>query len=91
LALDDAAGSLDAAREAIATFAFEDPGHFYVTTAIESIALTYALGGDPDRGARLRGYVNAAHERVGSKRGFIEKSIDERLVGELARASRPAA
>ena len=81
IALGDIAGARIDARETLRLARGAD--WFASIGAIEHIASVAALGVDPRRGARLRGYVDAAHSRVGNKRGPADARSYEILMTAL--------
>jgi hypothetical protein len=60
VALDDLPRAASAAREAVRIRSAVEPQHVQVATAIEHIALVFAIRGSVARAALLQGYVKAA-------------------------------
>jgi hypothetical protein len=83
VALDDLPGALTAAREVIEIRASAEPGHAHVATAIENLALVFALRNEYTRAATLEGYADAALGRLGLRREFTETTTYERLAALL--------
>jgi hypothetical protein len=88
VAIDDLSGSISAARESISMRAAADLDPVSVSTAVEHLALAYALGGDLERAARQEGYSNAFLDRHDLKRENTETKTYDRLMtllrGKLA-------
>jgi predicted ATPase/class 3 adenylate cyclase len=83
IAVDDADGGAEAAREVIGLIGDERPTHCYVSLAIEDVALACAISGDLQRAARLAGYSDAALQQIGYVRNAGEQRGYDRLIGLL--------
>ena len=82
-AVDDLAGALAAAREAIGLNASHNPDFAIVAIPLEHVALVFALRGDLARAATLEGYADAAFARHGFEREFTENTTHDRLAALL--------
>ncbi len=82
LALGDFAGARAAALDALQLIRGTEP--HYVTINIAHLATVAACSGDPRRGARLRGYVDAQYRSEGYVREPTEQRIDELLASALS-------
>ncbi len=83
LAVDDVPAAGHAAREAIRELAASGPESPVAATAVEQLALVFALEGDLPRGATLTGYAEAAYAKGGFKREFTERMTHDRLTALL--------
>jgi predicted ATPase/class 3 adenylate cyclase len=81
IALGDIAGARIDARETLRLARGAD--WLATTSAIQHLATVAALGGDPRRGARLGGYVDAANTREGNERGPADARSYEILMTAL--------
>ena len=81
IALGDIAGARIDARETLRLARGAD--WLGTTSAIQHLATVAALGGDPRRGARLRGYVDASYRREGNERGPADARSYEILMTAL--------
>ncbi len=88
-AVDDLSGATAAAREAIAIRAAREPGHAYIASAIQPLALVFALRGDHARAATLQSYVEAAFQGRGSARTLPDRRMHDRLTALLNDALTP--
>jgi tetratricopeptide (TPR) repeat protein len=81
IALGDIPGARSAAREALrlARGAFALP----TTWAMQHLATIAALGSDPRRGARLRGYVDASYRNIGCEPEMTEQHTYDILLTAL--------
>jgi predicted ATPase len=78
-AIDDLPGAAAAARQAVDVLAAREPDGTYVASALEHLALTFALREDLAGAAVLSGYVDAAYARAGVAREKTETTTHERL------------
>ncbi|MBV8067935.1 MAG: hypothetical protein JO113_08150 [Candidatus Eremiobacteraeota bacterium] len=81
IALDDIAAACRDAREGLRLARGADP--FLTAAAVQRLATVAARSGDPYRGARLRGYVDAWYQSGGSEREAMELHMDEILMAAL--------
>jgi len=89
-AVDDLAGAVAAAREAIGINASREPDHAHVGISLEHLALVFALRGDLARAASLEGYADALFARQGFKREFAETTTHDRLAALLRERLSPS-
>lgn len=87
LALGDIEGALGVAKESL----HRSRGAFplYAAMAIQHAAAVAALGNDPHRGARLRGYVNHRYDAEGVEREPTEAHTYELLMAALSERLTP--
>jgi predicted ATPase/class 3 adenylate cyclase len=87
LALGDIAGARAAALDALQLARGTNP--HYVMIDIHHLATVAACSGDPRRGARLRGYVDAWYRSEGYEREATEQRVDELLASALSEKLSP--
>jgi tetratricopeptide (TPR) repeat protein len=81
-----ALGDMDAARESAREglrWAQQAQIPQLIATALQHLALLFALRGEVKDAARLIGYVNAQYEELGYKRGATERWSYEKLMSAL--------
>jgi predicted ATPase len=83
-AVDDVSAAQRAACKAIAFYASFEPEGAYNATAIEHLALSFALGGDLRTAALLEGYAAKTLKQLDYERQHTERTTHERLVKMLA-------
>lgn len=82
VAMGDFDGARESARESL-RFACHEQGEGHIAASVESIALVAVTGNDPQRAARLRGYVDAQFARTGQQRTIAATRTYERLLAAL--------
>ena len=82
IALGDLAAACDSAREGL-RFARQVRKELSIAIALQHLALLAALGGDPGRGAQLRGYVDAQYSALGVQREPTEQWGFDKLMAAL--------
>jgi predicted ATPase/class 3 adenylate cyclase len=90
LAVNDVVAAIAAARESIEACIEREPNHVYVATAIEHLALAFALCGEFSRAARLEAYADAVMREHGYRREYTETTTQERLTALLREQLAPA-
>jgi predicted ATPase/class 3 adenylate cyclase len=85
VAMADFDGARESARESL-RFACHEQGEGHIAASLESIALVAATGNDPQRAARLLGYVDAQFARTGQQRTIAARRTYERLLAALHEA-----
>jgi predicted ATPase len=82
LAINNAAGAREAAKEALVLNRALDH-HDWSVPCLEHLALAYALSGEPLQAARLLGYTEGYFQRTNQARDRLEQAGRDRLVALL--------